>query len=68
MESWFLVRPRTKVNNTSRFRVGLGVIPDYLFDGKGMRIDGISEGSLHNELDSKREILSFSWGIVSLPI
>jgi S1-C subfamily serine protease len=21
----------------------LGVIPDYLFDGKGMRIDGISE-------------------------
>ena len=22
----------------------LGVIPDYLFDGKGMRIDGVSEG------------------------
>ena len=28
---------------TPRFKVGLGVIPDYLFDGKGMRIDGISE-------------------------
>lgn len=27
-----------------RFKVGLGVIPDYLFDGVGMRIDGISEG------------------------
>ena len=27
-----------------RFKVGLGVIPDYLFDGKGMRIDGVSEG------------------------
>ena len=26
-----------------RFKVGLGVIPDYLFDGVGMRIDGISE-------------------------
>jgi len=26
-----------------RFKVGLGVIPDYMFDGKGMRIDGISE-------------------------
>ena len=26
-----------------RFKVGLGVIPDYLFDGKGMRIDGVSE-------------------------
>lgn len=27
-----------------RFKVGLGVMPDYLFDGKGMRIDGVSEG------------------------
>ncbi len=26
-----------------RFKVGLGVMPDYLFDGKGMRIDGITE-------------------------
>ena len=26
-----------------KFKVGLGVIPDYLYDGKGMRIDGISE-------------------------
>jgi Zn-dependent M28 family amino/carboxypeptidase len=30
--------------STPRFKVGLGVIPDYLFDGKGLRIDGISEG------------------------
>lgn len=27
-----------------RFKVGLGVMPDYLFDGEGMRIDGVSEG------------------------
>ena len=27
-----------------RFTVTLGVVPDYLFDGKGMRIDGITEG------------------------
>ena len=37
----------TKTVNESddvpRFKVTLGVIPDYLFDGKGMRIDGISE-------------------------
>lgn len=37
----------TKTANESddvpRFKVTLGVIPDYLFDGKGMRIDGISE-------------------------
>ena len=23
--------------------MGLGVVPDYLFDGKGMRIDGVSD-------------------------
>lgn len=27
-----------------RFKVTLGVMPDYAFDGKGMRIDGVSEG------------------------
>jgi len=26
------------------FKVTLGVIPDYLYDGKGMRIDGVREG------------------------
>ncbi|GAB5398887.1 MAG: M20/M25/M40 family metallo-hydrolase [Aureisphaera sp.] len=25
------------------FKVGLGVVPDYLYTGKGMRIDGVSE-------------------------
>lgn len=39
--------PFRKTKNESedvpRFKVGLGVVPDYLFDGKGMRIDGISE-------------------------
>lgn len=39
--------PFRKTKNESedvpRFKVGLGVIPDYLYDGKGMRIDGVSE-------------------------
>lgn len=30
--------------NVPRFKVTLGVVPDYLYDGKGMRIDGITEG------------------------
>ena len=30
--------------NNPRFTVSLGVVPDYLYDGKGMRIDGVSEG------------------------
>jgi len=39
--------PFRKTKNESeevpRFKVGLGVIPDYLYEGKGMRIDGVSE-------------------------
>lgn len=27
-----------------RWKVSLGVIPDYMFEGKGMRIDGVTEG------------------------
>jgi hypothetical protein len=37
----------TKTQDSSgdnpRFTVSLGVVPDYLYDGQGMRIDGISE-------------------------
>lgn len=37
----------TETKNESRdtpsFKVTLGVVPDYLFDGKGMRIDGVSD-------------------------
>jgi S1-C subfamily serine protease len=29
---------------TSTFKVTLGVIPDYAFDGDGLRLDGVSEG------------------------
>lgn len=30
--------------NTPRFTVTLGVMPDYMFSGKGMRIDGVTDG------------------------
>ncbi|WP_298756445.1 M28 family peptidase [uncultured Psychroserpens sp.] len=36
-------KTKNESDNTPRFKVGLGVIPDYLYDGKGMRIDGVSE-------------------------
>ena len=29
---------------TPRFKVTLGVVPDYMYDGKGMRIDGVTDG------------------------
>ncbi len=38
---------KTKDENnekTPKFTVSLGVVPDYAFSGKGMRIDGVSDG------------------------
>lgn len=36
----------TRNNNQGRaaFKITMGVMPDYAFDGKGMRIDGVSNG------------------------
>jgi len=31
-------------SETPRFKVTLGVVPDYAFEGEGMRIDGVSDG------------------------
>ncbi len=36
-------KTKNESEETPRFKVGLGVVPDYLFDGKGMRVDGVSE-------------------------
>lgn len=37
-------KTKNESESTPRFKVGLGVVPDYLYDGKGMRVDGISDG------------------------
>ena len=36
-------KTKNESEETPRFKVGLGVVPDYLHDGKGMRIDGTRE-------------------------
>ena len=36
-------KTKEKSNKARAFKVTLGVIPDYLFDGVGMRIDGVKE-------------------------
>ncbi len=35
---------KNESEDVPRFKVALGVMPDYLYDGKGMRIDGVTEG------------------------
>lgn len=36
-------KTKNESSDVPSFKVTLGVIPDYMFDGKGMRIDGVSE-------------------------
>lgn len=36
-------KTKNESEETPRFKVGLGVVPDYLYTGEGMRIDGVSE-------------------------
>jgi len=36
-------KTKNESEETPRFKVGLGVVPDYLYDGEGMRVDGVSE-------------------------
>lgn len=36
-------KTKNESEESPRFKVGLGVVPDYLYDGEGMRIDGVSE-------------------------
>lgn len=40
----FLRTKSTQVSPGKRGKVTFGVMPDYTFDGKGMRIDGVTEG------------------------
>ena len=37
-------KTKNESEETPRFKVALGVMPDYLFDGNGMRIDGVTDG------------------------
>jgi hypothetical protein len=38
------VKTKDESQEAPKFKVTLGVIPDYLYDGQGMRIDGVKEG------------------------
>ncbi|GGG94800.1 aminopeptidase [Polaribacter pacificus] len=35
---------KNESEETPRYKVSMGVVPDYMYDGKGMKIDGVSEG------------------------
>lgn len=43
LDSIPFTKTKDKENKKMRFKVTLGVMPDYLYDGKGLRIEGVKE-------------------------
>ncbi|MFN8318466.1 MAG: M20/M25/M40 family metallo-hydrolase [Saprospiraceae bacterium] len=48
------IKTKDESTDAPRFTVSLGVIPDYLYDGKGMRIDGVREGKPAHKADLQK--------------
>lgn len=40
----FFTKTKEVSTNKSNFKVTLGIMPDYLFEGKGLKVDGTTEG------------------------
>ncbi len=60
----------TKLNNNASsnvsFKVTLGVIPDYAFDGKGLRLDGVSENKPAQKAGLKQGDIILSMGNIGI--
>ncbi len=51
-------KTKNETSKGRKFKVTLGIVPDYMFDGKGMRIDGVNdEKPAHNAGIIKRDIV-----------
>lgn len=51
IDDFTFTKTKDETEETPDFNVTLGVMPDYLFDGKGMRIDGVREGKTAHQFD-----------------
>lgn len=55
-------KTKDESENTPRFKVTLDVMPDYLYDGTGMRIDGVAEGETAFQAGLKKGDIVVSMG------
>ena len=54
IEKLAFTKTKDESSDAPKFTVTLGVIPDYLYDGKGMRIDGVREGKPAHKADLQK--------------
>lgn len=52
---------------TPRFKVTMGVVPDYMYSGEGMRIDGVTEGKPAAKAGLKQGDIVVRIGAVDVP-
>ena len=52
----------TDMGDVPQFRVRLGIIPDYLFEGPGLRVDGVDEGKPADAAGIKKGDIIISLG------
>ena len=46
IENFDFVETATESKDVPKFKVTLGIMPDYMYSGKGLRIDGVSKGKV----------------------
>lgn len=52
---------------TPRFKVTMGVVPDYMYSGQGMRIDGVTEGKPAAKAGLQKGDIVLRIGVVDVP-
>lgn len=57
----------TDTSKAPRFTVTLGVVPDYMYDGRGMRIDGVDEGKTASVAGLKKGDIVIKMGDFEVP-
>jgi len=67
IEDFDFVETKSESTTSPNFKVTLGVMPDYLYSGEGMRIDGISKGRTAEKYGIKKGDIVIKIGEIDVP-
>ena len=67
IDDFDFTKTKSDSTTTPKFKVTLGVMPDYLFDGEGMRIDGISKGKTAEKFGILKGDIVIKIGDIDVP-
>ena len=67
IEDFDFVETKSESTTSPNFKVTLGVMPDYLYSGEGMRIDGISKGRTAEKYGIQKGDIVIKIGEIEVP-